>query len=95
VLAQELLFAHTDAGDLTPYIDSYFDTTVGKKGEAESYRKIAEVMGVPAQEILFISDVVAELDAANEAGMKTMLSIRPGNPEQPQIYPSIRTFDSI
>lgn len=95
VLAQQLLFAHTEAGDLTPFIDSYFDTAVGKKGEAESYRRIAEAMGLKPEEMLFISDVVAELEAAKEAGMKTLLSIRPGNSEQPQLYRSIRTFDSI
>jgi len=95
VLAQQLLFGHTEVGDLTPFIDSYFDTNIGKKGDAESYRKIAEVMGIEPQQILFISDVTAELDAANQAGMKTLLSIRPGNSEQPQLYPSIRTFDSI
>jgi len=94
VLAQQLLFAHTEVGDLTPFIDCYFDTTVGKKGEAESYRKIAEAMGLPAQEILFVSDVVAELDAASEAGMKTILSIRPGNSPQPE-YPSIHSFDEL
>jgi enolase-phosphatase E1 len=97
VLAQQLLFAHTEAGDLTPFIESYFDTNVGKKGEAESYRRIAEAMGFPAREILFVSDVVAELDAANEAGMKPVLSIRPGNEPQQNAerYNSIRTFDSI
>ena len=88
VLAQQLLFAHTEAGDLTPFIDGYFDTTVGKKGEAESYRKIAEAMGLKPEEILFISDVVAELDAARQTGMKTILSIR----EQ---HPSIRSFDEV
>jgi enolase-phosphatase E1 len=97
VLAQQLLFAHTEAGDLTRFIDSYFDTKIGKKGEAESYRRIAEALGFAAHEILFISDVVAELDAANEAGMKTLLSIRPGNAPQPKFerYTSITTFDSI
>ena len=95
VLAQQLLFAHTEAGDLTQFIDSYFDTTVGKKGEAESYRKIAEAMGLKPEEILFISDVGVELEAAKKMGMKTLLSIRPGNSEQPQLYSSIRTFDSI
>ena len=94
VLAQQLLFAHTEVGDLTPFIDSYFDTKVGKKGEAESYRKIAEAMSLELQQILFISDVVAELDAATEAGMKTLLSIRPGNAPAEQ-YPSIRSFDEI
>src|SRR4029079_14087041 len=95
VLAQQLLFAHTEAGDLTPFIDSYFDTKVGKKGDAESYRKIAEVMGSPPQEILFVSDVVAELDAANEAGMKTLLSLRPGNEPPEERDPSIHSFDEI
>ena len=94
VLAQQLLFAHTEVGDLTPFIDSYFDTTVGKKGEAESYRKIAEVMGFPPQEILFVSDVGAELEAASEAGMKTLLSIRSGNAPAER-YPSVRSFDEI
>src|SRR6185369_10142270 len=73
VLAQQLLFAHTEAGDLTPFIESYFDTTVGKKGEAESYRKIAEAMGLKPEEILFISDIGVELEAAKQAGMKTLL----------------------
>ena len=94
VLAQQLLFAHTDAGDLTKFIDGYFDTNVGKKGEAESYRKIAAALGMPASEILFISDVVAELEAAKEAGMETLLSIRPGNSlqEWPHV---IRSFNEV
>lgn len=95
VLAQQLLFAHTEAGDLTQFIDGYFDTNVGKKGEAESYRKIAEQLDLQTHEILFISDVASELDAANEAGMKTVMSIRPGNEPQPERYPSIRSFDEI
>jgi len=94
VLAQQLLFAHTEVGDLTRFIDSYFDTRVGKKGEAGSYRRIAEAMDLEPEQILFISDIVAELEAANEAGMKTIMSIRPGNEPQPQ-YPSIRSFDEI
>lgn len=94
VLAQQLLFAHTEVGDLTPFIDSYFDTRIGKKGDAESYRRIAEAIGLKLGEILFISDIAAELDAANRAGMKTIMSIRPGNEPQSH-YPSIRSFDEI
>ena len=94
VLAQQLLFAYSEVGNLTRFIENYFDTRVGKKGEAESYRKIAKAMSLKPWQILFISDVVAELEAANEAGMKTILSIRPGNEPQPQ-YPSIRSFDEI
>lgn len=82
VLAQKLLFAHTAAGDLTRFIDDYFDTNVGKKGDPGSYRRIAEKMRLAAAEILFVSDVVEELDAAHDAGMKVLLSIRPGNAPQ-------------
>jgi len=97
VLAQQLLFAHTEAGDLRPFISNYFDTGVGKKGEAESYRRIAEAIGLQPGEILFISDVVSELAAARETGMKTVLSLRPGN--QPQTsaadYQQIHNFDEL
>jgi enolase-phosphatase E1 len=82
-LAQQLLFAHTVDGDLTPFLSDYFDTNIGAKGEAESYRRIAASMDLQPHEIVFISDVVAELEAADAAGMKTRLSIRPGNPPQP------------
>jgi len=97
VLAQQLLFAHTNAGDLTKFIDNYFDTNVGKKGEAESYRRIAEALRLRAGDVLFISDVVAELDAASEAGMQALLSIRPGNPPQNNTdrYRAIHSFDEI
>ena len=97
VLAQQLLFAHTDAGDLTKFIDQYFDTNIGKKGEAASYRRIAEALSLGAEEVLFISDVVAELDAANEAGMQILLSIRPGNPPQQaaERYRAIHSFENL
>ena len=97
VLAQQLLFAHTEAGDLTPFISHYFDTGVGKKGDPESYRRIAEQIGLPPSEILFVSDVVTELAAAREAGMETALSIRPGNQpqESPEQYRIILSFDEL
>ena len=97
VLAQQLLFAHTETGDLTPFINNYFDTSVGKKGESSSYRRIAESLKLPVSEILFVSDVVAELAAAREAGMQVVLSVRPGN--QPQQfadqYTAIQSFDEL
>lgn len=82
VLAQKLLFAHTAAGDLTKFISAYFDTNLGAKREAESYRRIADDLQHAPQEIIFFSDVVAELDAAQAAGMQTALCARPGNPPQ-------------
>lgn len=82
VLAQQLLFAHTEAGDLTHLIESYFDTTTGPKTATDSYQEIALALRQTEPEVLFISDVVAELNAASAAGMQTLLSVRPGNPPQ-------------
>lgn len=97
ILAQKLLFAHTEAGDLTKFLDLYFDTTTGLKAAAESYRRIAAALQRPTAEVVFISDVIAELDAARAAGMKTLLCVRPGN--QPQSlthsHTSIQTFAEI
>ncbi|HJY30137.1 MAG TPA: acireductone synthase [Pyrinomonadaceae bacterium] len=97
VLAQQLLFEHTNAGDLTKFIDQYFDTTVGKKGDAGSYQRIAERLNLPPSEVMFISDVVAELAAAHEAGMQVLLSIRPGNAPQKNAeqYRAIHSFDEL
>jgi enolase-phosphatase E1 len=79
VEAQELLFRYSNFGDLTPRISRYFDTRVGAKRERASYQAIAAAMGVAGCEILFFSDVVAELDAAREAGCGTRLVVREGN----------------
>jgi enolase-phosphatase E1 len=96
-LAQKLLFAHTEADDLTGFIDNYFDTTVGSKTDVASYSRIASALHLPAQDVLFISDVVPELDAAGAAGMQTLLCVRQGNQPQPfaERYQAIRDFDEI
>lgn len=78
VHAQKLLFAHTEYGDLTPLFSGYFDTRVGSKAETASYRHIAGRIGEAPEEILFLSDIVAELDAAREAGMQTCQLVRDG-----------------
>jgi enolase-phosphatase E1 len=97
VLAQKLLFSHTDAGDLTNFLHCYFDTTTGAKTLPESYQRIASAMGVEPEEVLFISDVVAELDASRSAGMATLLCARAGNPPQPadEKQQRISSFDQI
>ena len=93
VLAQQLLFAHTTAGDLTKYISAYFDTTTGGKLEPQSYTKIARALGRPPQEIVFLSDVTRELDAAAAAGIEVLLCDRPGNHPPPEnTYTLIRSF---
>lgn len=97
VLAQKLLFSYTTDGDLTPYIQNYFDTNTGAKAEPESYRKITEALRLSPPELLFISDVVAELDAARSAGVQTLLCLRPGNPPQPEAgqFSSAVGFDEL
>jgi len=81
VLAQRLIFAHTSAGDLTPCIGHFFDTAVGAKRSPDSYRRIATAMGRAPGELLFLSDVHAELDAARAARLQAILCVRPGNAE--------------
>jgi enolase-phosphatase E1 len=95
-LAQRLLFASTADGDLTPLLSAFFDTTVGGKLFASSYTAIARRLGVPPRELLFVSDVTRELDAARSAGLQVVLSVRPGNPPQPaHSFETIRTFADL
>jgi len=89
VFAQKLLFGHTDHGDLTPMFSGWFDTTTGGKREAASYAKIAEAIGMPVGDILFLSDVQAETDAAKAAGMQALLIARDGG------IGDIASFDEV
>ena len=94
VLAQKLLFAHTVQGDLTQFLSAHFDTTVGAKTDPTSYRKIAGDLQHSPAGIVFLSDVVRELDAAKYAGFQTLLCERAGNRPQPaNTYEVIRSFD--
>lgn len=96
VLAQKLLFGHTPEGDLIAYFDGFHDTTTGAKRESVAYARIAEAMGLLASQILFLSDVVEELDAARVAGMQTTLVMRPGNrPVSAPDHPVIHSFEEL
>lgn len=97
VAAQKLFFGYTEAGNLLPYFSGHFDTTTGPKQEVASYASIASSLGEAAEHILFISDVVAELDAAQEVGMATLLSLRPGNhPVNPaHRHTPVTSFDQV
>ena len=74
--AQKLLFGYSDVGDLTPLFEGYFDTSIGHKREAGAYRRITASIGGESGDILFLSDVAEELDAAREAGMQTCQLVR-------------------
>ena len=99
--AQRLFFGHSDAGDLTSMFSGWFDTEMGGKREADSYRNIVAAMGIPAGDILFLSDVVEELDAAREAGLRTALIDRLDDYPQPRKgeaahgHPRVERFDQI
>ncbi|MCB1802862.1 MAG: acireductone synthase [Gammaproteobacteria bacterium] len=94
VYAQKLLFGHTPFGDLTPLFSDYFDTRIGAKVDSASYRAISEQIGLPASQILFLSDITAELDAAQAAGLRTTQLLRePGMAGS--AHPSADTFDDI
>lgn len=101
VPAQKLFFGHTDAGDLTALFDGWFDTEVGHKRDADSYRTIARRLGRDAGDILFLSDVVEELDAARDAGMRTVLIDRLDDYPRPRLgdaangHPRAERFDRI
>jgi enolase-phosphatase E1 len=79
VAAQKLFFGNSDHGDLLHLFSGHFDTELGGKRSADSYRNIAAAIGVAAADILFLSDIVEELDAARDAGWRTVLVDRPGD----------------
>lgn len=94
VAAQKLLFGHSVTGDLTPLFSGYFDTAIGGKKDAASYRVIADAIDLPPADILFLSDVEAELAAAQSAGLAVTLLVRDA-PLPDGAYRAVGDFDSI
>lgn len=97
VEAQRVLFAHSDQGDLSALFSGYFDTTTGPKREARSYEAIARAIGLKPGNIVFLSDVDAELDAAHAAGLQTIRLLRPADtpPGATTAHASAMSFDEI
>jgi enolase-phosphatase E1 len=94
--AQQLLFAHSEHGDLTPLLDGFHDTTTGPKLERSSYLAIAEAFALPPEDLLYLSDVAGELDAAAAAGYRTALLERPGNrPQRRGAHPACNSFAEL
>ncbi|NIF30657.1 acireductone synthase [Enterobacter sp. Cy-643] len=94
VAAQKLLFGYSDAGNITELFSGYFDTHVGAKREAQSYRNIAAEIGVAPEALLFLSDIHQELDAAREAGWQTVQLIR-GEADDVSRHRQVNRFDHI
>jgi enolase-phosphatase E1 len=96
VRAQQLLYGHTQAGNLIPLFQHWFDTRIGGKQDPASYQRISELMATSPETILFISDAISELEAASNAGLKVLFSHRAGNPQQdPGPYPSLASFAAL
>lgn len=94
IAAQKLFFRHSEAGDLTPLFSGYFDTTSGGKKDAASYRVITDELGLAPDTVLFLSDVEAELDAARQAGLQTVLLDREGIIRDSK-HTKVKNFDEI
>jgi enolase-phosphatase E1 len=95
VYAQKLLFGHTAYGDLNSLFSGYFDTNVGAKVETASYQRIAEQLDVDADQILFLSDIEDELDAAHQAGMQTIWLVRGADIDPAAAHKQVADFSAI
>ena len=98
VLAQRNWYAHSPAGDLTPWMSDYYDTAnAGPKRESSSYRAIAEAIDADPGSLLFCSDVVAELDAASQAGWQVVRVRRAGEQHavEDSAYPEVNEMTAI
>ncbi|CNE62627.1 bifunctional enolase-phosphatase [Yersinia nurmii] len=94
VEAQKLLFGYSEAGDLQPLFSGYFDTRVGAKREVSAYQNMTERLAVAPQDILFLSDIRQELDAAHQAGWQTCQLIR-DLPDAESQHRQVNRFDQI
>lgn len=95
VYAQKLLFGHTAHGDLTPLFSGFFDTNVGGKKEPASYLAIAEQIGLSGEQILFLSDIEDELNAAQQAGFQTYWLVRDQAIDPSAAHRQVSDFDAI
>lgn len=93
VPAQKLIFGYSVSGDLTPYFSNYFDTNTGGKRESETYAKIAAILNLNPAEILFLSDIVEELQAADSKGFQTIQLVRPETKQNWNT--SVHSFEEI
>ncbi len=93
--AQKLFFEFSEAGNLLPLLSGHFDTTTGPKRDPASYCSIADALALPAGDIVFLSDIVEELDAAAEAGMRTVWVQRGGDPIPSTQHQCVASFTAI
>ncbi len=98
IAAQKLFFGHVaNRGDCLSLFSGHYDTTSGGKKESDSYARIADDWQLAPTSILFVSDIAGELQAAQQAGLQTRASVRPGNAPLPDSLQVIRigSFEEI
>ena len=96
VAAQQLLYRHSQNGNLEGLFSHWFDTRIGPKQAADSYGAIAAALQLEPAEILFVSDALAELEAAHGIGMAVAFSDRQGNPgRDPGPFNAIQSLAEI
>lgn len=98
IAAQKLFFGHIDGhGDCLSLFSGHYDTTIGGKKDRESYARIVADWELSPTQVLFISDIAAELEAAAAAGLQTRASLRPGNAALPADFPGqqIESFAQV
>jgi enolase-phosphatase E1 len=95
VEAQKLLFQYSEAGNLTQYLSEYFDTGVGTKKSSSSYTNIASQLSISPANILFLSDVEDELNAARKAQLQTIQVLREDVVPNISDHRTVKTFSEI
>jgi len=95
VYAQKLLFGHTEYGDLNTLFKGNFDTNIGAKKDTASYQAILNQLNLPADKVLFLSDIKEELDAAAEAGLHTIWLVRDVTPDVSAEHQQVNDFSAI
>jgi enolase-phosphatase E1 len=95
VYAQKLLFSYSDFGDMTPLFSAYFDTSIGHKQEKQSYLNIISELKFPPEQILFLSDIEQELNAAQAAGMQTVWLLRDAETQSVATHRQVSSFSEI
>ncbi|MFF1697962.1 acireductone synthase [Streptomyces sp. NPDC058257] len=79
--AQRAWFTYSPEGSLMDLVSGFYDTeNAGPKQEPGSYRAISAAVGVHPGRTLFLSDRLGELDAARDAGWRTVGVRRAGEP---------------
>lgn len=100
VKAQKLFFGYSQDGDLLPLFSGHFDTLMGGKRETQSYLNIlAELQkthaDLNAKDVLFLSDIKEELDAAKEVGIQTVWLIREDEIPADAEHKAVKSFAEI